>query len=142
MNGEILSVLYRDTCVPKKSYVNDSTPMSVCIYMISCKDESVSDKYIGQTRDFEVRRTYHMKDCSSDKQQYVHRFIHTHGGWDNWNIIIIEEYICNFIESLIIEWYWWNKVGASLNKAIPGIKYVRHIHISRILEIEVNCRLT
>jgi hypothetical protein len=134
MDSDIVSVVYKSD-VKHNSFLNDFTPMHVSIYMISCKDYTVDDVYVGQTRKFENRKMYHERDSQTSSLK-LYECIRTHGGWDNWDMIVLSEYTCNFIESLQIEWFWWNKLGATLNTVVPG-----HKHISdKIVKIESVCR--
>lgn len=67
------------------------------IYQIRCKDESIKEKYIGHTTDFQYRIKDHYKRCEGGKGKRnfkVYDFIRNNGGWDNWIIEIILEYPC------------------------------------------------
>jgi len=125
IGGDIVNVEYRTESDYKKvkSFLNDLTPMHVTIYMIACKDYTVDDVYVGQTRKFEQRKMFHEQDSQTSSLK-LYECIRTHGGWDNWDMIVLAEYMCNFIESVQIEWFWWNKLGATLNTTVPGHKHV------------------
>ena len=138
MDGDIVSVQLKGY-VPDHKYMNEP-PMHVCIYVICCKDVSILDTYIGQTRDFEVRKSYHYEDSKVGKQK-VHRFVNSHGGWDNWDIRVLHEYMCDFVESHVIEWYWWCMYSSTLNKVKPGYKYTATMTLDEARAIEVKCRL-
>jgi len=69
-----------------------------CIYKISCKDENITDCYIGSTKDFKERKRHHKIVCNNkndkDDKKYnskVYKFIRENGGWGNWKMKIIEE---------------------------------------------------
>jgi len=66
-----------------------------CIYKISCKDENITDCYIGSTINFKQRKKKHKGVCNNknDKRynSKLYQFIRENGGWDNWIIEIIEE---------------------------------------------------
>lgn len=134
-DGEITSI--------RRTHVYRST----IIYKICCKDETVEDMYIGHTTNFEKRKFYHSRDSETSLTK-VYKFIRSHGGWDNWNMIILANYTCNnFEHACKLEWYWWNKLGGSLNSIIPGIKYIRksikinqHKFNSYINDMELSCR--
>ena len=133
MIGDIVDVVYqRDV----KFFLNDTRIMNVIMYKISCKDERVYDIYVGQTRKFENRKMYHEVDSESSSIK-LYEYIRKHGGWNNWNMSVLSEYSCTFIESLQIEWFWWNKLGATLNTVTPGHKHVSN----NVDEIERTCRI-
>jgi hypothetical protein len=95
------------------------------IYKICCKDETITDIYIGHTTNFKLRINAHKCCCNNIKynkfNRYVYKFILENGGWDNWNVIVIEEYPCNDKnEASIRERYWIEKLKSSLNTEIPS----------------------
>jgi hypothetical protein len=134
MDGDIVGVVYKSES-DFKSYLNDCTPMHVSIYMISCKDYTVDDVYVGQTRNFGKRKMYHERDSQTSSLK-LYEYIRNHGGWDNWDMTVLAEYTCNFIESVQIEWFWWNKLGATLNTTVPGHKHISY----NTNKIECVCR--
>jgi hypothetical protein len=48
------------------------------------------------------------------KTNKLYDFIREHGGWSNWKMERIREY------PHCVEWYWWNRLGATLNSLKPG----------------------
>ena len=91
------------------------------IYKIICKDVCVLDIYVGKTMDFETRKNSH-KNCTNNlnNNSILYSCIREHGGWDNWNIEIIEEY--NNISQMDLhnrERYWILELKPSLNISIP-----------------------
>jgi hypothetical protein len=90
------------------------------IYKIYCKDDNITDIYIGSTTNFKDRKQMHKHYCNT-RDYLVYQFIRQNGGWDNWDMEIIEEYPCdNRKELLKRERYWIEHFNASLNKIIPG----------------------
>jgi len=80
------------------------------IYQISCKDESIKEKYIGHTTNFINRVQKHKDWCNPDytgkNRHYnipVYKFIRNNGGWDNWIIEIILEYPCENVEEATLK---------------------------------------
>ena len=70
-----------------------------------------------------MRQSQHKTSCraSCKKQdsQYLYNAINAAGGWENWDIEIVEEYPClNSIEANNREQYWINELQASLNVQI------------------------
>lgn len=94
-------------------------------YKIVCKDESITNCYVGQTTDFIVRYRLHKSKCTnpnSDKYNIkVYEFIRSNGGWDNWEMLEIETCICeNDFEARKIERCWIECLGGQLNCLIPN----------------------
>ena len=69
------------------------------IYKLCCKDNNIKDVYIGSTTNFISRKREHKKNCNKgtskeyNNKKYI--FIRENGGWDNWEMILIEKYPCN-----------------------------------------------
>jgi hypothetical protein len=94
--------------------------MEYTIYKIYCKDENVKDCYVGSTKDFNRRKAVHKFD-SKKKDLKLYKFMFDNGGFNNFNIEIIETLICeNKNEALIRERFWIEELKASLNKCIPS----------------------
>ena len=71
------------------------------IYKISCKDETISDVYVGYTTNF-VQRKYAHKICCTNSTTNIsncklYQVIRNNGGWDNWKMEIIDVINCNDI---------------------------------------------
>ena len=63
------------------------------IYKICCNDVSITDIYIGSTTNFTRRKQEHKKNINGDYcNMYLYKFIRDHGGWNNWNMILVEAY--------------------------------------------------
>ena len=71
------------------------------IYKIVCKDETVDYLYIGSTTDLKRRKREHKSSCNNiNSKAYnvkTYRLIREHDGWDNFEIIKIEDYPCDNI---------------------------------------------
>jgi hypothetical protein len=95
------------------------------IYKIVCKDLDVKECYVGSTTDFRKRKNGHKTDCINVKSKHyylnVYKFIRDNGGWDNWDMVLIEKYPCDDnLELHQRERYWIEELNASLNKSIPS----------------------
>jgi hypothetical protein len=68
------------------------------MYVIKCKDENVEEEYIGSTTNFKERLKCHKIRCCNEKNKHynikIYQFIRANGGWDNWDMIQLEEYPC------------------------------------------------
>ena len=93
---------------------------NIHFYKIVCKDLTISDCYIGHTSDFASRKSNHKKSCNDDTRhnhnQYVYQVIRENGGWENWDMILIETKTCeNGLETRKIEREHIENSNATLN---------------------------
>lgn len=97
---------------------------SKCLmYKICCLDPSISDIYVGMTTNYDKRKGLHKDNCCNKKSInynfYIYQFIREHGGWTNWNMIIIEQYPCSSnLEARKREYELIISLGATLNKKV------------------------
>ena len=94
------------------------------IYKLCCKDATITDVYIGHTTNFKQRKSGHKTSCNNEKSNnhnsYVYKFIGENGGWDNWDMILVEKFCCNDkLEALQKERYYIELFNASLNSYVP-----------------------
>lgn len=95
------------------------------IYKICCKDPIIKDIYVGHTTDLRKRKYMHHHYCINENSEhynlYVYQFIRDNGNFDNWEIIVIEEYQCeNINQATQRERYWLETLQATLNKQVPS----------------------
>ena len=68
------------------------------IYQISCKDQLITDTYIGSTNDIRRRTRGHKYHCDNERSTHynlrVYKFIRAHGGWKNWYVTVLLEFQC------------------------------------------------
>ncbi len=89
------------------------------IYKIVCRDLGITNCYVGQTTDFANRKHGHKCFCKTSSF-YVYQFIREHGGWENWDMIMVEQYPCtNLVEAGARERYWIEQLNADLNQFQP-----------------------
>jgi hypothetical protein len=94
------------------------------IYKIYCKDETITDLYVGYTTNFHVRKYQHKNSCNNSKNNNIkiYKTIRENGGWDNWNMVEIAKYNCkNSTEARIKEQEHYELLKASLNSYSPYI---------------------
>ena len=92
------------------------------IYKNVCNDILITDCYVGSTTNIVKRRQKHKYNSSYTygKKYHVYQFIREHGGWNNWSLILIENYPCNNkLELEKRERYYIEELKATLNKYIP-----------------------
>ncbi len=95
------------------------------IYKIYCKNDYITDFYIGSTTNLYSRKTSHKSDCNNKKRKHynrkVYKFIRENGGFENWDFIILENYKCkNKKELNKKEAEYIKKLKPTLNKELPG----------------------
>jgi len=101
------------------------------IYKITCKDETISDVYVGHTTNFVQRKCAHKISCMNSKSGNhnckVYQVIRNNGGWDNWKMMIIAFYNCkDLYEARKKEQQHYVELKANLNSIEPlsnGLPY-------------------
>tara|TARA_R110002050_G_scaffold167471_1_gene298267 strand:- start:4507 stop:4815 length:309 start_codon:yes stop_codon:yes gene_type:complete len=92
-----------------------------CIYiLVNNFDTEKRMVYIGTTSNWSVRKYQHKRRCndSTDKghNSKIYRYIRKFGGWNNWNMIKLEDYPCdNSVDLLERERYYIHYYNAKLN---------------------------
>ena len=94
------------------------------IYKISCKDVSCHELYVGYTTNFVQRKHAHKQNCNNDTSPHhnmkLYKVIRENGGWDNWNMEMIDCIICNDIDEAKLKEYEYSKLlHATLNAVKP-----------------------
>ena len=95
------------------------------IYKICCTDASIEEIYVGSTCNFSRRKRDHKSRCHNEAceqyKSYVYQFVRDHGGWANWDMIMIEEFSCDTkMQKERKERGWIETLKPTLNKAIPA----------------------
>ncbi len=95
------------------------------IYKLVCKDFNISDIYVGSTCNFNRRKTQHKSTCYNEKDKNynsrVYEFIRNNGGFDNWDMIMVEEYSCeNKRQKEKRERFWMESLKSTLNERNPS----------------------
>jgi hypothetical protein len=85
------------------------------IYKIFCKDPSIKEAYIGHTTNFVTRKSAHKTNCKN-RNSKLDCYIRKHGGWDNWDILILDDIECkNYEEARKAEQSYIDKYNSELN---------------------------
>lgn len=100
---------------------------NIHMYKLCCKDPNIELIYVGSTTNWTKRKNNHKCSCNNPNNKYynrrVYKTIRENGGWDNFEMIMLEKYPCkDKIEASARERYWFEKLSASLNIAVPGRK--------------------
>ena len=66
------------------------------IYKLVCKDLNIKYLYVGSTTNFSNRKNSHKSYVVNEKRKNynskIYNFIRDNGGWENWDMILIENY--------------------------------------------------
>lgn len=94
------------------------------IYKLCCKDPTIKDIYVGSTCNKNRRKNQHKNACNNPNDHnynyYVYQFIRENGGFENFDLIMIEEYPCdNKLQKETRERYYIELLKPTLNKTIP-----------------------
>ena len=91
------------------------------IYNICCKDQNITDIYVGHTTNFIQRRYTHKIACSNNNNNLkIYTIIRANGGWENWDMIEIAKYNCkDSTEARIKENEHYQELKAILNSCHP-----------------------
>ena len=95
------------------------------IYKLCIKDGSMDECYIGSTVNPKERKRAHKNSCDNEnyyKYNYrVYKFIRENGGFENWDLHILEKIkFDERIELLKCERKWVEKIKPELNNAVPS----------------------
>ena len=90
------------------------------IYRLVCNDTNIKECYVGSTTNMIKRKQQHKaqssKETSRDYNKKKYIFIRNNGGFENWSMIMIEEFPCeNNLQSRQRERYYQEFFNASLN---------------------------
>jgi hypothetical protein len=113
------------------------------IYKITCKDESITDVYVGHTTNFVQRKHAHKQACNNSKSTNhdckLYKVIRANGGWQNWNMEIINFFKCNdHYEARKKEQEYFISLNATLNsmEPMPKPKEIKNLVLSNPTEIQ------
>ena len=94
------------------------------IYKIVCNDLNVTDCYVGHTINMTKRKYKHKSICHNEKDKghnlKIYKIIRENGGWDNWNMVLVEEFPCkDKYEACKREREVYEELDAKMNTLIP-----------------------
>jgi len=104
----------QDNSFGKYKYANGK------IYKLCCKDPTITEIYIGSTLEQYTRKHAHKNACNNPNSKnysfYVYQYIRQNGGFENWNLVILEEYAAENKNDLFWkEREWIERLQPSLN---------------------------
>ena len=89
------------------------------IYQIKCKDTEIKDFYIGSTRHWEARKNSHKHNSIYKLKYRLYEFINKNGGWENWEMILLESPCITKQEAVLLEKQYIINYKSTLNKNKP-----------------------
>ena len=95
------------------------------IYKLVCNDIEIKEIYVGSTQNFRTRKYQHKTSCNKPQNvnhnHYVYQFIRANGGFENWDMVEVEQYQYeNKRELHSRERHYIEQLQAKLNKTIPA----------------------
>ena len=113
------------------------------IYKIFCKDKTIDHIYIGHTTNFIKKKHIHKKNCNNEKSSNdnfnLYKIIRENGGWDNWDMSIIEK--CNLkngVEARTIEEKYYKLIKNEYNNNSSSIENLSNTFKENLLENSLN----
>ena len=94
------------------------------IYKIVCKDLKIKELYVGSSTNFTKRKCAHKSSLNNPScKNYnikIYEFIRNNGGWENWDMILVENYPCNNdLEKRQRERHRYEELNSTLNTLNP-----------------------
>ena len=95
------------------------------IYKLCCRNTVIKDIYIGSTTNFTRRKCAHKSQCNNPNSKLnhlkVYQFIREHGGWENWDMVLVEAVSCETkLELHKIERQHIEQNNSTLNGSLPS----------------------
>lgn len=95
------------------------------IYKLVCNDLNIAETYVGHTTCFRNRKNQHKHACNDSNNKRhgtrLYQFIRDNGGWDNFSMVLVEEYPCeSLLQACQKERFWIEKLVAELNCQTPS----------------------
>jgi hypothetical protein len=114
-----------NSCIPSNLSHSPTDYSKTKIYKIVCKDLTIPEIYIGHSTNLNKRKNEHRISCinenSKGHNRPVYIFMRENGGWDNWDVVSVEDYSCeNKFQAEQRERYWIETLNATLNSYIPS----------------------
>ena len=99
-------------------------------YLIKSKDENINDCYIGHTTNLYMRQANHKSSCKKKKNTKLYNFINENGGWNNWEMLIIEKDVIfnSQLKAVEREQYYLNHYNSNLNEYQPLKDYKKRTY--------------
>lgn len=91
------------------------------IYHFVCQDTNVKCSYVGSTTNMIKRKASHKTICCRENHRHynliLYQTIRDNGGWNNWEMVPLEEFPCeNYNQQVIREQYWIDQLKPELNQ--------------------------
>ena len=103
---------------------NEIDYSNTIIYKITCKNQTITDVYVGHTTNFVQRKHAHKQNCINSKSANhkckLYEVIRANGGWANWQMEIINFFNCaDHYAARKKEQEYFIQLNATLNSIEP-----------------------
>lgn len=96
------------------------------IYMICCDDLNVRKFFMMYTTNVQNTSCLFKANCIHNyAQSYyspMYRYIRNHGGYENWSIVIVEEFPCDDLIDLRERTFYWDDIMLSKKRVLKTFK--------------------
>jgi hypothetical protein len=92
----------------------------ITIYKLQCKNNLITDFYIGSTKNIIGRMSFHKHKSQNDVSKKLYRAIRNNGGFDNWECVILYTFDDLDNQRFIKEREYIDNLKPSLNSSIPS----------------------
>ena len=117
--------------------INNNNNKTFYIYKIVCNDILINETYVGSTNNFKLRKNNHKCSCSDGRQQ-LYKYIRNNGGWENWDMVLLEQFECDDKKKLLLrEFYYQDLLNAKLNQNIPGRTQKEYYNLKKKIKKEL-----
>ena len=93
---------------------SSSSRLRITFYQLLCKDRKVLDSYVGMTSS--IDRLFSRFLTRYNEPRKLYQIIKAHGGWNNWEVKVLEEGAFNtYKEALLRKKHWFDALQPSMN---------------------------
>lgn len=98
--------------------------------------------YVGSTTDFTRRKSQHKTTCNNPKDKdhnsKIYKFIRENGGWDEFKMVLIENFKCNDSNELRArEQHWFNEFKPTLMNDNCPARTMAQYRLDNKIEISI-----
>ena len=99
------------------------------MYRLVCNDLTITETYVGHTTNFVKRKCGHKSRCNNENDKKynlkIYQTIRANGGWDNWMMVLIEDYPCtNSLEACKRERELMEEYDSKMNMIRPFVSNI------------------
>jgi len=103
------------------------------IYKLCCRNPLVKELYVGSTKNLKTRESMHRSSCKNNFKSNLYNFIREHGGYDNWEMVVLEDYNgSSRLDLLKRERHWLESFNSTLNIRIPSRTFSEYQSVNKV----------